>query len=201
MGRATGGFERWLNAATAVLLAAAAALLVRDRLLPAWRTHQVVEVGEAVPGDLGLVSLVTGDTAALESFRPALLLHFQSTCPACTRNLPAWRRLLEERPSGVPTLAVGLERRLSARDYVRERLNGATAVGPVDMTRTTHLLGVEAVPTTQVVDRNGRLLWSRTGVLTDADVDRVLDRIRRVSPAGTVPAGFAPISSPSGRTP
>lgn len=201
MGRATGGFERWLNGATAVLLAAAVALLARDRLLPAWRAHRVVEVGETVPGDLGLVSLATGDTAALERFRPALLLYFQSTCPACTRNLPAWRRLLEKRPPGVPAVAVGLERRLPALRYAREQLPGALAVGPADRNRTTHLMGVRAVPTTQLVDGSGRLLWSRTGVLTAADVDRVLDRVRRVSPAGTVPAGFAPISSPSGRTP
>ena len=201
MGRETGGFERWLNGATAVLLAAAAALLVRDRLLPLWRTHQVVEVGEAVPGELGLESLATGDTTALERFRPALLLYFQSTCPACTRNLPSWRRLLQERPPGVPAVAVGLEPRPRALVYAREHLSGAVAVGPVDRSRTTHLMGVRAVPTTQLVGAGGRLLWSRTGVLTAADVDRVLDRARRVSPAGTLPAGFAPNSSPNGRAP
>ena len=201
MGRTRSGFERWLNAATAVLLAAAAALLVRDRLLPAWRTHRVVDVGEAVPDELGLVSLATGDTAALDHFRPALLLYFQSTCPACTRNLPAWRRLLEQRPPGVPAVAVGLEERLPALEYAREQLPGALAAGPADRSRTTHLMGVRAVPTTQLVDGSGRLVWSRAGVLTAADVDRVLDRLRRVSPAGTVPAGFAPASSPSGRSP
>lgn len=197
----TRGFERWLNGATAVLLAAAVALLARDRLLPAWRAHQVVEVGEEVPGDLALVSLATGDTAALASFRPALLLYFQSTCPACTRNLPAWRRLLEERPSGVPAVAVGIEPRVTALGYAREELPGAVAARPADRSRITRLMGVEAVPTTQLVDGSGRMVWSRTGVLTADDVRRLLDRLRRASPAGMRPAGFAPIRPPSGRTP
>lgn len=196
-----GGLERWLNGATAVVLVVAVALLVRDRVVPAWRAGQVVTVGDEVPAGLDLVSLASGDTAATASLRPALLLYFQSTCPACTRNLPAWRRLLEERPSRMRAVAIGLEDRAPALSYAREELPGALAVRPADRRRLIHVMAVEAVPTTQLVDRDGRLLWSRTGVLGAADVERALDRARGVSPAGSGPAGDAPLRTPDGRTP
>lgn len=196
-----GGLERWLNGATAVLLVVAAALLFRDRLLPAWRNLQVVEVGEEVPGELALISLASRDTTTLEHLRPALLLYFQSTCPACTRNLPAWRRLLEERPSDVPAVAIGLEEESPALAYARGELPGALAVRPADRSRSLHLMGVEAVPTTQLVGEDGRLLVSRSGVLGAAAVERILDRARGVSPAGSGPAGSTPSRFPSGSTP
>jgi len=195
------GFERWLNGATAVLLVVAAALLFRDRLLPAWRDLQVVEVGDRVPEELALVSLPSRDTIRLEGLRPALLLYFQSTCPACARNLPAWRRLMEERPPGMPAVAVGLEGALPALGYVREELPGALAARPADRSRMTRLMAVEAVPTTQLVDEDGRLLWSRSGVLAAADVERILDRARGVRPGGSGPPEAPLTRSPEGRTP
>lgn len=198
---AKGGLERWLNGATAVVLVAAAALLVRDRLVPAWRARQVVTVGDEVPDGLDLVALASGDTAETASLRPALLLYFQSTCPACTRNLPAWRRLVEERPSGLRAVAVGLEDRAPALTYAREELPGTLAARPADRRRMTRLMGVEAVPTTQLVGRDGRLLWSRTGVLSAGDVERALDRARGVAPDGPEPAGGAPHRTPTGSTP
>lgn len=195
------GIELWLNGATAVLLVVGCALLFRDRLLPAWRDLQVVEVGDEVPDDLTLVSLPSRDTTAFEDLRPGLLLYFQSTCPACARNLPAWRRLMEERPPGLPAVAVGLEEALPALGYVREELPGAAAARPADRSRMTRLMGVEAVPTTQLVGEDGRLLWSRSGVLSASDVGRILDRARRAAPDGSGPSAAAPSRTPDGRTP
>lgn len=195
------GIDLWLNGATAVLLIVGCALLVRDRILPAWRDLQVVEVGDEVPDDLTLVSLPSRDTTALEGLRPALLLYFQSTCPACARNLPAWRRLMEERPPGLPAVAVGLEEALPALGYVREELPGAVAARPEDRSRMTRLMGVEAVPTTQLVGEDGRLLWSRSGVLGASEVERILDRARRAAPDGPGPSAAAPTRTPDGRTP
>lgn len=201
MGRETdAGYERWLNGATALLLVVAAALLVRDRVLPAWRALQVTEVGEQVPGKLSLAALASGDTLTLDRLAPSLLLFFQSTCPACTRNLPAWRRLLAERPEGLRPVAVGLERTETALAYAREELPGSLAVRPVDRSRTLRLLDVEAVPTTQLVGADGRLLWSRSGVLTAEDVARLLARSR--GEAGPPePAAAPPSPSSNGSEP
>lgn len=193
--------ERWLNGATAVVLVLAAALFVRDRVLPAWRARQVVEIGERAPESLSLVTLATGDTVRLGRLRPSLLLWFQSTCPACGRNLPAWRRLVAERPPEVRVAAVGLEDAVPALAYVREELPEALAVRTGDRARATRIMGVEAVPTTQLVGADGRLLWSRSGVLTAADVDRVLRRARGDLASGSDPEREVPSESPSGRRP
>lgn len=192
--------ERWLNAATVLLLVVAAGLLLRDRVLPAWRARQVVEVGEAAPGDLQLVSLASGDTLRLGDIPPALLLVFQSTCPACTRNLPAWRRLAGRRPPGVRVVAVGLEEASTALRYVRSELPDALGVRPADAGRATRILGVDAVPSTLVLGRGGRLLWRRTGMLGDADVRRAL-ALTRGGPPGE-PSDDAPYPrTPQGRRP
>lgn len=194
-------YDRWLNAATAAVLVLAAAVLIHDRVLPAWHARQVVEVGERVPDELELVALASGDTMRLAALRPALLLHFRSTCPACRRNLPAWRRLVDDRPPGLRTLASGLEPAASALAYAREHLPGALAVGPDDRSRAVHLLGITAVPTTQLIDGSGELVWSRSGVLTRAEVDGVLRRARDVLPSGNDPGAENPIDSSSGRRP
>lgn len=193
--------DRWLNGATAVVLVLAAALFVRDRVLPAWRAGQVVRVGERAPDGLELVALASGDTMLLERLRPSLLLYFQSTCPACGRNLPAWRRLVANRPPGVRVAAVGLEDAAPALAYVREQLPEALAVRAADQSRATRLMGVKAVPTTQLVGTAGKLLWSRTGVLTEADVEGVLRRTRGALAAGDDPEGGTPRDSSSGRRP
>lgn len=192
--------EVWLNGATVLLLVIATGLFTRDRILPAWRARQVVEVGEQVPGDLDLVALASDDTLRLGDLQPSLLLFFQSTCPACTRNLPAWRRLVDRRPDGVRSLALGLEAPDAALRYVREELPEALGVRPLDPGRTTRILGVEAVPSTLIVGATGRLLWSRTGLLTEADVRRALDLVRRANPAGA-PAGVSEPPTTNGRRP
>lgn len=200
-GRRGTGFERLLNVATAALLLLAGGVLARNHLAPAWRARQVVEVGEPVPASLELVSLTGADTLALGDLRPALLLYYQSTCPACTRNLPGWRRLLDELPADLTAVAIGLEGARPARRYAREELPGAAAVRPADRARATHRMGVEAVPTTQLVGPDGRLRWSRSGVLSAADVDGILARIRESDRFGTQPTRRSPHPSPSGRAP
>lgn len=201
MGRRDGRrLEGWLNGATVLLLVVAAGLLVRDRLLPAWRAHQVVAVGETAPDDLALVSLASRDTFRLDGLRPSLLLFFQSTCPACGRNLPAWHRLIRERPAGVRTVAVGLEAAGPALDYVREELPRALGTRPAESGRTTRILGVEAVPTTLVLGADGRVLWRRSGVLDDGEVRRALEVARRASPTGPL-AGLTHTRTPNGRRP
>lgn len=197
---ADGRLDGWLNAATALLLVVAAGLLARDRLLPAWRAGQVVEVGESAPEDLALVSLASGDTLRLGALRPSLLMFFQSTCPACTRNLPAWRRLTEERPPGVRTVAVGLEPAAPALAYVREEMPRALGTRPLDSGRATRVLGVEAVPTTLLLAADGRVIWRRSGVLDDAAVRRALETARLGNPAGPL-AGSIDLRTQNGRRP
>jgi hypothetical protein len=171
------GARRWtgraLDVGTWLLLVLGVVFLVRDRLVPAWEERQRVAVGDVVPSELRLTALASGDT--LTPSAPGgftLFLVFQSTCPACERNLPAWQRLVAE-ARGSRVLAVGLEEASTALGYVRERLPDALAVRPLDRDAFLERLDVTVVPTTLAVDAQGILRRRVEGMLPSAAVDEL----------------------------
>lgn len=165
-------WQRWLNAGTAVLVLVALGTLVRERILPAWRSRAEVRAGEKVPEGLRYRTLASADTLSVRLPAPTLHLVFQSGCPACRDNLPAWRRLLA-RSRGVRALAVGLEPPEPALAYVREQLSTALAVRPLDVNRYVRILRISVVPTTFLLDGGGRLVWRRAGRLSERDLASV----------------------------
>lgn len=180
------GARRWtgraLDAGTWLLLLVGLAFLVRDRLVPAWEASRRVAVGEAVPDELRLMSLASGDTLAPASPGvPTVYLIFQSTCPACERNLPAWRRLLEAVP-GARALALGLEEAGTALDYVRANLPEALAVDAVDRNAFVRRLQVSVVPTTLAVDDRGVLTRRVDGVLSADAVEALVPALESEGP-------------------
>lgn len=169
------GARRWsgraLDVGTWLLLVVGVTFLVRDRLVPAWEERQRVAVGDVVPAELRLAALASGDTLAPSAPGVStLFLIFQSTCPACERNLPAWRRLVAE-ARGSRVLAIGLEEESSALSYVRERLPDALAVRPLDRDAFIGRLDLTVVPTTLAVDAQGVLRRRTEGTLQSAAVD------------------------------
>lgn len=169
------GARRWtgraLDVGTWLLLFVGVTFLVRDRLLPAWEERQRVAVGDVVPSELRLAALASGDT--LSPSAPGvstLYLIFQSTCPACERNLPAWQQLVAQ-ARGSRVLAIGLEEEASAVRYVRERLPEALAVRPLDQDAFLRRLTITLVPTTLVVDGGGVLVERYEGMLQSGEVD------------------------------
>lgn len=168
---------RALDAGTWLLLLVGVVLLVRDRLVPAWEEREQVGVGQAVPSELRLTALSGGDTLSPAAPGiPTVYLIFQSTCPACERNLPSWRRLMTEVP-GLRALAVGLEEETTALAYVRAELPEALAVAPVDRDGFVRRLGIAVVPTTMVVDGRGVLRERIAGVLAEGAVRRLVDEL------------------------
>lgn len=177
------GARRWtgraLDVGTWLLLVVGVTFLVRDRLVPAWEERQRVAVGDVVPSELRLAALASGDT--LPPSAPGvstLFLVFQSTCPACERNLPAWQRLVAE-ARGSRVLAIGLEEEAPAMRYVREQLPEALAVRPLDQDAFLRRLTVTVVPTTLVVDGGGVLLERFEGMLRDDIVDSLVAGLDR----------------------
>lgn len=206
--RTWGGRDAWLDAAAAVLLVGAVALVAHDRLLPALREKPAAEEGDRVPRDVEVTALASGDEMNLRETGAAVLLVFQSTCPACGHNLPAWRRLLARRPAGLRALAVGLEPPSSALAYVRRELPGALAVRPRDPGDFARAFGLSTVPTTLLLDGKGRLRWRRDGVLADADLESFLTAAgpgagerEATSEAGDAPPGDVPSNLNRGRIP
>jgi len=159
---------------TGLMLLAAIVLLVGDRLRPAWRSARAVEVGGLVPTGLQVRSLAAGDTLSVAGNGPTLLLFFRSDCPACARNLEAWRELLARAGDRVRPLAAGLEPPAPALTWVRERLPRALAVRPVEPSDLLGRLAVRRVPATLLVGPGGRLLFRRDGVLGPAGLDSLL---------------------------
>ena len=166
--------RRAVDLGTGLMLLAALALLVGDRLGPAWRSARAVEVGGLLPAGLRVRSLAAGDTLSVAGAGPTLLLFFRSDCPACARNLGAWRTLLARAGHRVRPLAAGLERPSPALAWVRERLPRALAVRPLEPSDFLARLAVRRVPATLLVGPGDRLLFRRDGVLAPADLDSLL---------------------------
>ena len=107
-------------------------------------------------------------TALLLIPAAALLLVFRSTCPTCERTAPSWNRLSE---SAVwETTAVGLESPHTAAAYAATHLNDARVAVPRDIDRFTRRFRISVVPTTLVIDREGRLAARHAGPLEELDV-------------------------------
>lgn len=161
--------DRLLDAGTGLLLAGALALLIRERVLPAWQARGAVEVGRAVPEGIAFEALASGDTVPLPAGATTLLLVLQSSCPACRAVAPAWTDLLRRRDPEVRVLAVALEPPDAGLAYVRTHLPGALAVRPVSADRFLRTLEIRAVPTTLVIGADRRLRYRRSGLLDDGE--------------------------------
>jgi hypothetical protein len=148
--------------------------LVRERLLPWIADLSVLDPGEAVKDPPALVDARTGDPLRLESGVDHLLLVLRSTCPACARAMPAWRRLAAER--NWVTTAVGLEAGETGGSYIGVHLPTARAAVPAEIDEFTRRFRITVVPTTLLIDREGRLVARHAGPLEDSDVVSLRER-------------------------
>ena len=169
--------DRLLDAGTGLLLTVVLVLLVRERVLPAWRARQAVEVGHNVPGELAFEALASGDTITAPSAARTLLLVLQSSCPACRAMVPGWTDLVRRRDPSVRVLAVALEAPEPGLAYVRARLPDALAVRPLSTESFLRRLAIRAVPTTVVIDRDRRLRYRRSGLLDDVEATALLQLV------------------------
>lgn len=170
-----GGKSRALKAADValwVLAAGTLALVVRERLVPWIKEAAIVDPGDVATRRLSLTDASTGDPVTLEPGAATLLLVFRSTCSACERAAPAWRALAGSGDWTV--LGVGLEPRAEAAAYVRSRLAGTRLVVPENSADFTRNFRIQVVPTTLLIDREGRLVLRRAGPLERSDLEEIL---------------------------
>lgn len=171
MGR--GRRSEWiLNLATAAVVVAALSAVVQDRLIPAWKERRRIDPGESVPPDLAFAHLADSTRLELETDRPTLLLVYRSTCAACGRAAPVWRRLIAGFEG--PSLAVALEAPQPGLDYAAAALPGAVAVRPLSAEEFVDRFRITAVPTTLLIDRDRKLSLRHVGVPGTALAARVL---------------------------
>ena len=122
--------DRVLSVATAGVVVMALYFIVTERVIPALRGEPVrVLEGGQLPGGLEFETLDGSGTVAVAVGKPALLLVYSSTCPACYANLPAWHEVIEASGKTATILAVAVEAdRVAALEYAEAHLSMATAV-------------------------------------------------------------------------
>lgn len=186
--------DRGLSLVTALLVVVAIYFVVAERIVPSLRGDPVpVGTGEKLAEPLRFEALAAGQASRpggaefrLPAGHPVLLLVFSSRCPACYANLPAWKRVLEERGDRVSVVAVGLERsRQAVTAYAAEYLPGAVAAVPWRPQSFTETLGIEVVPYTALVDSAGTLLFSRQGSLDSLGVSALVKALGALTGSST----------------
>lgn len=110
-----------------------------------------------------------------------VLAVFTTTCPYCRASIPRWKEL-EERlgeEGGARLIGIAVDSVHRAEAYVRE--HGITyPVTVLNHPRYFQFLRVQAVPEMLVLDHEGRVTFTRIGVMeTAAAVDSVLEAVRR----------------------
>jgi hypothetical protein len=100
-----------------------------------------------------------------------LLMVFNTKCPICLKTAPEWNRL-DSLVRGIPDLtALGWSQHPDSltRPYVAE--HGFRFPVVIPDRRWLRPYKVEGVPNTLVIASGGRVLWARTGALTEEAVD------------------------------
>jgi len=160
--------ELALDVAVGLMAVLALYFLVRERVAPWVAERSIVDPGEAVQQSPSLVDAETGDSILFRAGAATLLLVFRSTCPTCERTAPSWNRLAES--AAWETTAVGLEDPQTAAAYAATHLKDARVAVPRDIDRFTRRFRISVVPTTLVIDREGRLAARHAGPLEELDV-------------------------------
>jgi len=164
------GSRAWiLDGLVALMTVVALTFLVRERVLPWLADRSVVDPGETVRDAPALLDARTGEPIRFEPGDGHLMLVFRSTCPACARAWPGWRRLA--RDGRWMVTAIGLEAAEAAATYAGTRLPSARIAVPSDLEEFTRRFRIGVVPTTLVIDRGGRLAARHAGPLEDPDVE------------------------------
>lgn len=130
-----------------------------------------------------------------------VLFVLTTTCPYCKATLPVWARIadsLNRLPNhAIQVIAISLDSVEATRRYVAE--NGlAYPVVTFPTPKLKRLYRAGTIPETVVLDKDGRVLHARTGLLT---VPAVLDSIYKAATlplrAPTPVAGTRPAPPPS----
>jgi peroxiredoxin len=195
---------------TALVLALALVLLLGRRLDALGEQYNTVRrlasklhAGSVVPAfraaTLNGDSLTIGEAAGPDTRQVLFVL--TTTCPYCKATLPVWARLadsLTRLPNhSIQVIAISLDSIEATRRYVEDHgLSYPVITFPSPKLRRLYRAGT--VPETVVLDKEGRVLHARTGLL---DRPAVLDSIYK---AATLPlrssrpaAGARPAPPPS----
>jgi thiol-disulfide isomerase/thioredoxin len=133
-------------------------------------THAVSSAA-ALPGTAMLD--LHGATRTLDEWRgqPVLVNFWATWCPPCLKEIPLLVSLQEEfRDDGLAIVGVAVDEELAVRQFVAEReLNFPVLLAEESGMGAAAALGADvfALPISAAVDRAGRVVFVRTGELTE----------------------------------
>ncbi|MFZ6004303.1 MAG: TlpA family protein disulfide reductase [Actinomycetota bacterium] len=166
---------RLLALSTTLALAAAIGTytLLDDDDEPALSTDSIrLTPADEAEGDTDSVAFTTfeGDEVALSSLRgtPVLVNFFASTCVPCITEMPALEEVHQELGDQVTFLGLALQDRPEDALDLVERTGVTYRTAQDKDASVITALGGTVLPTTVLLDADGRILTSRSGQL-DAD--------------------------------
>jgi peroxiredoxin len=134
---------------------------------------------EAVPAPAWELPDVDGQVIKSDQFKgKVVVLDFWATwCPSCRAEIPGYVDLQKKHDkAGLAIVGVSLDR--GGRDVVRrfitdEKINYPVVLG--DDRIVGAFGGVEAIPTTFIIDRNGVVRYRKVGAMETAQFEAVLE--------------------------
>ncbi len=186
------GWRFWSVAAVAVIALMGSAHFAGVRLVDAWRARGL-ELAPAVS-----VQLLDGSVVSLSSLEgKVVLLNFWATwCPPCRLEMPGFQRVYEARRDDGFTI-VGLSTDQLPDEAIRTFLEQRGIEYPVGrMTRyvADAYGGANTLPTSFLIDADGRIRRQVTGAYDEAELVRDVDGLLRE--AGLEPTGEVAVWEP-----
>jgi thiol-disulfide isomerase/thioredoxin len=124
--------------------------------------------------------LDSGDNLSLSSYRGKVVLvdFWASWCAPCLVSLPLYEELRKELPaSDFQVLAVNLDREpKAALRFIQERGVGFPSVAD-PKGRIPEIFGLETMPTSYLIDRNGRVRYVHEG-FRRGDIDELREKAK-----------------------
>jgi peroxiredoxin len=175
-----------------------------------WRVWPQVAAAFAVgaPGDAApafTVSTIEGEEISLESLRgQVVLVNFWATwCPPCRVEMPGFERVYQQRKDdGFVIVGLSADRTGSAgvKRFLEERgISFPVAIAPPRVARDYG--GVRALPTSFLIDREGRVRHTVTGLFAEPALRMAVDRLLAEPPSSSVssPSSSESTSAPPSR--
>lgn len=130
------------------------------------------------------LSILSGDSSAPGNVfeptgAPSLLIVLSSTCVACVRTLPVWRSLIDSLPTEIRTVALSREPQRQLIDW--SAVNGLQVDALVGEAPFS-VWGIQATPTTMLVNDSGRVLFARVGTFDFRVISKFVEIARNEVP-------------------
>ena len=132
--------------------------------------------GEAAP-TFTLKNLAGEDVAIEAKGKPYIINFWATWCPPCQAEIPDLAAFYAAHKDGVDFYAVNMQEDAApVEKFMQERKADLPVVLDTKGTAAT-LYGVRAIPTTVVVDKEGKIAFRKTGGVTKEELEDVIGKL------------------------